>query len=81
MNCENPHPRALAYLVARALVGGLSADRGRQLDAATRMLAVMHLDSLDGMEDIPGGQDSQIVRVGNIYPYAGGDLSWAPVGK
>ncbi|KAF7977911.1 hypothetical protein HWV62_2480 [Athelia sp. TMB] len=61
MNCENPHPRALAYLVARALVGGLSADRGRQLDAATRMLAVMHLSSLDGMEDIPGGQDSQML--------------------
>lgn len=63
MRSGNAHGRALAYLVARALVGALSADRARQLDVAAQMLAVMQLDSLEGMEDVPGGQDSQMVRV------------------
>ncbi|KZP04633.1 hypothetical protein FIBSPDRAFT_843744, partial [Athelia psychrophila] len=58
MQCENPHARALAYLVARALVGALSSDRVRQLDAAARMLAAMQLHSLEGMEDVPSERDS-----------------------
>lgn len=66
MQGENAYSRALAYLVARALVGALSSDRARQLDAAARMLDAMNLDSLEGMEDVPSGRDTQMVRIDTL---------------
>jgi U3 small nucleolar RNA-associated protein 10 len=53
MQDADPHTRALAHLVARALLGRLSGEK--QIDAARKMLDAMHLETLDGMEDIPDG--------------------------
>lgn len=48
--------RALAHLIARALLSRLSGDQ--QIDAAHRMLDAMHLETLSGMEDIPDGDNN-----------------------
>ncbi|CCM00706.1 uncharacterized protein FIBRA_02746 [Fibroporia radiculosa] len=48
----NPHSRALAYLIARALLSRLSGEH--QLNAAHQMLQAMQLDSLEVMGDFMG---------------------------
>lgn len=53
---------AMAHLVARALLSRLSGEQ--QIDAASKMLEAMHLETLEGMEDIPDGdRDGEIVRI------------------
>lgn len=56
----NLFPRALAHLIARALLSRLSGDR--QIDAANRMLDAMHLETLSGMEDIPDDDNTMMVN-------------------
>jgi U3 small nucleolar RNA-associated protein 10 len=53
MQDADPYTSAMAHLVARALVARLSGER--QIHAAGKMLDAMHLETLDGMEDIPDG--------------------------
>ena len=48
--------RAMAHLIARALLSRLSGEN--QIDAANRILDAMHLETLDGTEDIPDGDDN-----------------------
>ncbi len=57
---ENPHGRALAYLVARALLNRLSGEQ--RIDAGHRVLRSMNLDTLEGMGDFMKGVED----VGNV---------------
>ncbi|TFK83295.1 hypothetical protein K466DRAFT_498737 [Polyporus arcularius HHB13444] len=57
---ENPHGRALAYLVARALLNRLSGEQ--RVDAGHRVLRSMNLDTLEGMGDFMKGVED----VGNF---------------
>ncbi|KAG6868786.1 hypothetical protein C0993_010713 [Termitomyces sp. T159_Od127] len=52
---SNPHTRVLGYLVARALLMELSGEH--QVDAGHRVLAIIDVTELHGMEDFP--QDSE----------------------
>ncbi|KAF8999772.1 hypothetical protein BDQ17DRAFT_1360346 [Cyathus striatus] len=53
---ENPHSRSLGYLIARSLISQLSGEH--QIDVADRVLAVMKLDSISGIEDISAEKDT-----------------------
>ncbi|KAI1789700.1 hypothetical protein LXA43DRAFT_1019967 [Ganoderma leucocontextum] len=57
---ENPHGRALSYLVTRALLARLSGEQ--RIDAGHRVLAAMKLTTLEGMGDFMRG----IVDVGQF---------------
>lgn len=56
MQDSNLFTRAMAHLIARALLSRLSDDD--QIDAAVKMLDAMHLETLDGIEDIADGDDN-----------------------
>jgi len=52
----------MAHLAVRALLGRLSGEI--QIEVANSMLNAMHLETLDGMEDIcDGGEDSNMVNI------------------
>jgi len=56
----------MAHLVARALLSRLSGER--QIDSAGRMLDAMHLETLDGMEDIhDGDKDGEMACIRWLY--------------
>lgn len=60
----NPYPRALAYLVSRALLSRLSGSL--QLDVGHKLLKAIDLVSLDGMDDFMRGADNLQV-VGDFH--------------
>lgn len=64
---ENAHSRALAHLVARALLSRLSGDQ--RIDAAKNILEAMHLDTLEGMEDFSDGDsnNAMVIPVFSTY--------------
>jgi U3 small nucleolar RNA-associated protein 10 len=59
MQDADPHTRAMAHIVARALLGRLSGEH--QIDAAEKMLDAMHLETLDGMEDIHDNEGEMVI--------------------
>ncbi|KAG6866337.1 hypothetical protein C0991_005804 [Blastosporella zonata] len=59
---ENPHIRVLGYLIARALLSQLSGEH--QVEAGHRVLDVIDVAELEGMEDFPQeteNSDSDVV--------------------
>jgi U3 small nucleolar RNA-associated protein 10 len=57
---QNCFSRTLGYLVTRALLSRLSGEH--QIDAAHRVLGVMDIDTLDGMDSFMSGSgDLQLV--------------------
>jgi U3 small nucleolar RNA-associated protein 10 len=60
----DPHARNLAYLVTRALLGVLSGEN--QIDAAQRVLDVMAITTLEGMDGFAKGADT-LQEVGNNW--------------
>ncbi|KAF9451337.1 hypothetical protein P691DRAFT_663457 [Macrolepiota fuliginosa MF-IS2] len=52
---SNPHTRTLGYLVAKTLLNKLSGEH--QVDIARRILAVMRLEEISGIEDLPVKHD------------------------
>ncbi|KAI0712775.1 armadillo-type protein [Cerioporus squamosus] len=57
---ENPHGRALAYLITRALLNRLTGEQ--RIEAGHRVLRSMKLDTLEGMGDFMKGVED----VGNF---------------
>ena len=57
---ENPHGRALAYLVTRALLNRLTGEH--RIEAGHRVLRCMNLDTLEGMGEFMKGVED----VGNV---------------
>ncbi|KAG6822289.1 hypothetical protein H0H92_014415, partial [Tricholoma furcatifolium] len=59
---ENSHTKALGYLIAYALLSQLSGEH--QIEAGHKVLDVIDVAELDGMEDFPGeamvGSNSQV---------------------
>ncbi|KAG6822315.1 hypothetical protein H0H92_014349, partial [Tricholoma furcatifolium] len=60
---ENSHTKALGYLIAYALLSQLSGEH--QIEAGHKVLDVIDVAELDGMEDFPGeavvGSNSQVI--------------------
>jgi U3 small nucleolar RNA-associated protein 10 len=52
----NPHSRVMSYLVTRALLQQLSGEH--QLEAAHRVLSVIGIEQLAGIEDLPSGSEN-----------------------
>ncbi|KAF8064012.1 hypothetical protein FPV67DRAFT_198389 [Lyophyllum atratum] len=50
---SNPHVKVLSYLITRALLGQLSGEH--QVEAARKVLDVISVEELAGMEDLPEG--------------------------
>jgi U3 small nucleolar RNA-associated protein 10 len=59
----NPHARALGYLIAKSLLAKLSGQH--RVDVAKKILDVMKLEEISGIEDLPAEHD-QFLEVGFI---------------
>ncbi|KXN83997.1 U3 small nucleolar RNA-associated protein 10 [Leucoagaricus sp. SymC.cos] len=55
LESSNPHTRALGYLITKELLGKLSGRH--QVDVARRILDVMKLEEISGIDDLPADHD------------------------
>ena len=60
----NPHVKVMSYLIAGALLGLLSGSH--QLAAACKVLQVMNIEELQGIEDMP--EDETLLNVCSFSP-------------